>query len=117
MFAQVAREARRRLVVARHALEVRRLLHARNPLLDLAHAGQVLLQLALVGLAELLFEILRVLGHEVQQAALVARFLVRLHVTGLALPNSRSNTSRGFVSFATGDDSVRHAMVEEYAHE
>src|SRR5690348_2127947 len=60
--------------------DVRRLFDANQPLLDLADAGEVFFELALIGAAEPVFEVARVLAHEVEDAVLVALAALRLVV-------------------------------------
>lgn len=89
----------------------------RDPPLDLANAGQVLIQLAAVCNAEILREAPGLFQDEVENALLPPSG----PGTGLRLsfsagaPKSRSNNNRGLTCFASGARSLRHARFDWYA--
>ena len=87
------------------------------PLLDLADAGQVLVELALVGGAEpSACSGFGVLGDEVEDAlACSGRAWPGLRPSPSASPppKSRSKTSRGLISLAIGVVSARQEMFDE----
>ena len=97
-------------------VELGRVFDARDPQFDLADGVEVLVELALVGGAELARELVGVLGDEIENA-LVVQFAfgagLRRISFGSCLPKSRSNTWRGLTSLAIGVDSPRQEMLDE----
>jgi len=81
-----------------------------NPIFNFTHAGQILVELLLIVAPKLPLHALRVVHDEIQNRSLLREALIELRwrSPGLPEPNSRSKTSRGLDSGATGVVSERH---------